>query len=218
MRITQRPPYKGHWAQLAAGRSFQYRRAGTALAVVPGGGTVYLGSANGGVFKSTNAGANWIPIFDDTGVFSIGALALHPSNPNVVYCGTGEANASVDSYDGAGLYRTVDAGLTWQHLGLTETARIARVAVDPVNPNRVFVAAMGTQFSTGPHRGLYRSEDAGQSWTRVLFLNDSTGVCDVVIHPAHPETVYAATWERVRQYNYRRAFGPSCGIGAAATA
>jgi photosystem II stability/assembly factor-like uncharacterized protein len=95
---------------------------------------------------------------------------------------------------------------------LTETARIGRIAVDPSNPSRIFVAAMGKQFSTGPHRGLYRSENGGQTWTKVLFLNDSTGVADVVINPAHPETVFAATWERVRRPTYRRAYGPGCGI------
>ena len=184
----------------------------TALAVAPGGATVYLGSANGGVFKSTDSGTNWTPIFDQTGVSSIGALALDPTNPYVVYCGTGEANASVDSYDGNGVYKSTDAGATWQPMGLAETRRIGRVAVDPSNPNRVFVAAMGTQFSTGPHRGLYRSLDAGLSWTKVLFVNDSTGVSDVVINPAHPETVFCATWERVRHPTYRRAYGPGCGI------
>jgi photosystem II stability/assembly factor-like uncharacterized protein len=184
----------------------------TALAVAPGGVTVYLGAANGGVFKSTNSGVNWTPIFDDYGVYSIGALALDPADPGVLYVGTGEANASVDSYDGAGLFRTRDGGQGWELLGLAETARIGRVAVDPGNPDRIFVAAMGTQFSTGPDRGLYRSEDGGASWTKVLFLNDSTGVCDVAINPAHPETVFCASWERVRHNTYRRAYGPGCGI------
>ncbi len=184
----------------------------TALAVAPGGNTVYLGAAAGGVFKSTNGGVNWAPVSDAIGTFSVGALALEPGNPSVVYCGTGEANSSVDSYDGSGLYRSLDAGGTWSHLGLTETRRIGRVAVDPSNPQRIFVAAMGAQFSTGPDRGLYRSENGGASWTKVLFVNDSTGACDVVVNPAHPETVFAATWERVRRSTYRRAFGPGCGI------
>lgn len=186
----------------------------TALAVSPSGFTVYLGSANGGVFKSTDAGVNWTPIFDGQAgtAFSIGALAFDPSNLNKVYVGTGEANASVDSYDGYGLYRTVDGGQTWSWLGLSATARIARVAVDPQDSARIFVAAMGTQFSTGPDRGLYRSEDYGKTWTKVLYVSDSTGVCDVVLNPAHPETLYCATWERVRHYTYRRAFGPECGV------
>ena len=184
----------------------------TAVVAEPGGATVYLGAAGGGVFKSTNSGTNWTPVFDELGVYSIGALAMDPSNSNVVYVGTGESNSSVDSYDGAGVFRTEDGGATWTSLGLAETARIARVAVDPTNPQRLFVAAMGTQFSTGPDRGLYRSEDGGASWTRVLFVSDSTGCCDVAINPAHPDTVFCATWERVRRLTYRRAYGPECGV------
>jgi photosystem II stability/assembly factor-like uncharacterized protein len=184
----------------------------TALAVVPGGNTVYLGAANGGIFKSVNAGVNWTPVFDNLAVYSIGALALQPGTSNVVYAGTGEANASVDSYDGAGLFRTSDGGTSWQFLGLESTRRIARVAIDPTNTNRVFVAAMGTQFSTGPDRGLYLSENGGTAWSRVLFVNDSTGVCDVAINAVHPDTVFATSWERIRKPSYRRAYGAGCGI------
>lgn len=184
----------------------------TALAVAPGGTTVYLGSANGGVLKSTNSGLNWAPVTDRNSFFSIGALAMHPSNPEIVYCGTGEANGSVDSYDGNGLWRTSNGGESWKPLGLAATGRIAGVAIDPSNPNHLLVAAMGRQFSTGPDRGLYRSLDGGVTWTKPLFVNDSTGVCDVVFNPLHPETVFAATWERVRRYTYRRAFGPGCGV------
>ncbi len=184
----------------------------TALAAVPGGATVYLGSANGGVLKSVNAGVNWTPMTDRYSFFSIGALALHPSEPEVVYCGTGEANGSVDSYDGNGLWRTSDGGASWQSLGLATTGRIAEVAIDPNNTDHLLVAAMGRQFSTGADRGLYRSLDRGKTWTKTLFVNDSTGVCDVVFNPQHPETVFAATWERVRRYTYRRAFGPGCAV------
>jgi len=186
----------------------------TALAVAPGGTTIYLGAANGGVFKSTNSGVNWTPVLDGWGweTFSIGAIALDPTDANVVYVGTGEANNAADTYDGNGVLRSTDAGQTWNSLGLGGTARIARIAVDPANPSRIFVAAMGTQFSTGPNRGLYRSEDGGQSWEQVLFVSDSTGATDVLVNPVHPETVYCATFERVRHYTYRRAYGPECGI------
>jgi hypothetical protein len=184
----------------------------TALAVTPGESAIYAAAANGGVFKSVNGGVNFLPVFDASGIYSLGALALDPGNPNTVYAGTGEANSSVDSYDGAGLFRSLDGGGVWSYLGLEETRRIARVAVDPQNSSRIFVAAMGSQFSTSPDRGLYRSEDGGTSWSKVLFVSDSTGACDVVVNPAHPDTVYCATWERVRRYTYRRAYGPECGI------
>jgi photosystem II stability/assembly factor-like uncharacterized protein len=186
----------------------------TALAVVPGGATIYLGSANGGVFKSVNSGANWAPITDGlaSASFSIGALELDPNNSSRLYVGTGEANSANDSYDGNGLYRSPDGGVSWEWLGLAETRRIARVVVDPSNSNRIYVAAMGTQYSTNPDRGLYRSENGGTSWEKVLFVSDSTGACDVIVNPAHPETVFCATWERVRHNTYRRAFGPECRI------
>lgn len=184
----------------------------TALAALPGGQTVYLGSANGGVFKSVNGGINWVPLTDATPIMSVGALALDPFDSQTLYVGTGEANGSVDSYDGNGLWRTRDGGVTWEPVGLAATARIAQVAIDPQNPQHLLVAAMGRQFSTGPDRGLYRSTDGGASWTKVISVNDSTGACDVVFNPLHPDTVYAATWERVRRPTYRRAFGPGGGI------
>src|SRR6185295_18753292 len=112
------------------------------------------------------------------------------------------ANAAVDSYDGNGVFRTTDGGATWTSLGLGATRRIGAIEVDPSNSDRIYVAAMGSQFSTGPDRGLYRSEDGGANWTKVLFVNDSTGVIDIAINPVHPETVYCATWERVRHYTY----------------
>jgi photosystem II stability/assembly factor-like uncharacterized protein len=184
----------------------------TALASVPGGVTVYLGAANGGVFKSTDSGTHWTPIFDMFGEYSIGALALAPGSSTTLYVGGGEANGSVDSYDGHGVFRTTDGGVTWESLGLAATARIARIAVDPLDPNHLLVATMGRQFSTGPDRGLYRSLDGGATWTRVLAVNDSTGASDVVFNPIHPDTVYAATWERVRRSTYRRAYGPGTGV------
>src|SRR5439155_15687676 len=137
-------------AALAWQQAGPYNTGGriTALAVTPGAATIYIGSANGGVFKSTNAGVNFTPVFDAVGVVSIGALALDRGNPAALYVGTGEANSSGDSYDGAGLFRSTDGGVSWTGLGLEQTRRIARVAVDPLNTSRIFVAAMGTQFTT----------------------------------------------------------------------
>jgi hypothetical protein len=182
----------------------------TALAV--DGATTYLGAANGGVWKSGNAGVNWTCVTDGMGMTSVGALAADPSTPGTIWCGTGESNSSVDSYDGNGLWRSTDSGGSWSYVGLAATARIARVVVDPVNPAHVLVAAMGRQFSSGPDRGLYRTLDGGATWNQVLFVNDSTGVTDVVMNPVHPDTMYCATWERLRRATYRRASGPGSGI------
>ncbi len=184
----------------------------TALDAVPGGASVYLASANGGVFKSVNSGVNWTPISDGMPFFSIGALAIDPNDNDLVYVGTGEANAATDSYDGDGLWRWNEAAQSWTHLGLDATARIGRIAIDSQNSNRIYVAAMGHLFSTDSNRGLYRSEDGGQTWSQVLYVNDSTGVTDVAVNPAHPETVFVATWECLRRPTYRRAYGPDCGI------
>lgn len=184
----------------------------TALAVAPGGTTLYLGAAHGGVWKSDNSGANWAPISDVEGMSSIGALAMDPADPLTVWCGTGEANGSVDSYDGNGIWRTRDGGATWKHMGLAASGRISSVVVDPQDSQHILVGVMGRQFSTGPDRGLYRSTNGGASWTRVLFVNDSTGVGDIVVNPVHPDTMFCATWERVRRNTYRRAYGPGCGI------
>lgn len=184
----------------------------TALAAGPSGFPLYLGSANGGVWKSTNGGANWTCVTDAKSFASIGALAVDPSNSSTVWVGTGEANGSVDSYDGNGLWLSTDAGATWNSRGLATAGRIGAVVVDPQDPQHVLVGVMGRQFSTGPDRGLYRTLDGGATWNKVLFVSDSTGVCDVVINPVHPDTVWCATWERVRHDTYRRAFGPECGI------
>jgi len=183
----------------------------TALAVGPSG-TIYLGAANGGVWKSVDAGVNWTNLTDLASITSVGAVAVDPSAPTTVWCGTGEANSSVDSYDGNGIWRSGDGGATWVNAGLTATGRIARVLVDPANSNHVLVAAMGHQFSTGPDRGLYQTLDGGVTWTNVLYVNDSTGVNDVVMNPVHPDTMYCATWERLRRNTYRRSSGPGSGI------
>ncbi len=184
----------------------------TAVDAPPGGVPAYLGSANGGVWKSTDGGAVWTCVTDPQSFASIGAVAVDPSDPSTIWVGTGESNGSVDSYDGNGVWRSGDGGATWEPRGLSFAGRIGAVVVDPHDPQHVLVGVMGRQFSTGPDRGLYRTLDGGDTWARVLYVSDSTGVCDVVINPVHPDTVWCATWERVRRNTYRRAYGPECGI------
>lgn len=168
----------------------------TAIAVDPHDPDhVWLGAAAGGVFESHDAGNTWTPVFDDQPVLTVGAIAAHPTDSNIVYVGTGEANGSSYSYDGNGVYKTVDGGATWQHVGLAETRRIGRIAIDPVDPQRVFVAAAGAVFSPDGFRGVYRSTDGGATWARVLFVAPTAGAIDVAIDPSNPARIYAAIWE-----------------------
>lgn len=176
--------------------------------------TFYVAAASGGVFKSTDQGASWVPIFDEQPTLSIGALTLDPTNPDVIYVGTGEVNGGGGSltYGGSGVYKSTDAGQTWRALGLEKTRHIGRVFVDPTNPQRVFVAAMGNLFSANPERGLYRSEDGGTTWEQVLFLSDQTGSVDVFLHATNPDVVYTVMWQRVRTLTQRAYGGEEGGI------
>lgn len=173
---------------------------------------IYIGAADGGVLRSDDGGGTWTALFDDQPSLSIGALAIHPNDPDLVYVGTGEANTSGDSYDGDGIYRTTDGGTSWEHLGLTETRHIGRIAIDPLHPDTLHVAAAGALFSTNPERGIYRSIDGGQSFTLVHSVTDSTAGIDVAVNPQNPNVVYAAMWERIRRPHVRRVGGPSSGI------
>jgi len=160
--------------------------------------TYYVATAAGGIFKTSNHGTTWESIFDNEVTSSIGDIAIAPSNPNVVYVGTGEANNRQSSSWGYGMYRSEDAGKTWTHLGLEKTQHIGRVVVDPTNPDTVYVAALGRLWGPNPERGLYKSTDGGKTWTLSLFINDDTGVTDVVMDPSDPNTLYAAAYTRRR--------------------
>ncbi len=175
---------------------------------------LYVGSASGGIFKTTDDGKTWIPIFDVATNLSIGDMALVPSDEQIIYVGTGEANAGGGSiaYDGDGVYKSMDAGNSWMHLGLSQIGGIGRVLVHPQNPDKCYVGAMGRLFENNADRGLYRTEDGGVNWEQILFINDSTGIIDMVIHPDHPDTLYAAAWERVRRVNRLTYGGPHSGI------
>jgi photosystem II stability/assembly factor-like uncharacterized protein len=173
---------------------------------------LYAAAATGGVFTSADRGRTWTPIFDEQALLTIGDLALDPSDPDVIYVGTGEANGGHNNFAGGGLYKSEDGGASWRFMGLGETVSIGRVVVDPSNPKRVFAAALGSYFAPTPERGLYRSEDGGESWTRVLAVNDSTGVIDVVIRPDDPNTIFAATWQRVRRVSGSFLYGEGSAV------
>ncbi|MBI5058986.1 T9SS type A sorting domain-containing protein [candidate division KSB1 bacterium] len=172
----------------------------------------YIGSASGGIFKTVNNGASWTPIFDDQPTQSIGALAIDVARPDTIYVGTGEPNSAGFSYFGTGLYRTPDAGATWEHLGLAETRYISRVVIDPQDPASLWVAALGELYAESEVRGVYHSTDMGVSWSRVLYVNDSTGASDLVIHPENSQILYAATWQRLRSPERRVVGGVGSGI------
>ncbi|MCD6161240.1 MAG: T9SS type A sorting domain-containing protein [candidate division Zixibacteria bacterium] len=175
-------------------------------------GLIYTGAALGGVFKSEDAGNSWACISDDVPSLSVGDIAIDPNDPDVLYFGTGEANSSGDSYAGTGIYSTNNGGLSWEFLGLPESRHIGRIAIDPTNTDRIFVAAMGALFNTNPERGIYRTTNAGESWQQVLYVSDSTGAIDVVINPIDPNIIYAAMWERIRGPEDRRVGGLNSGI------
>src|SRR5215212_10029729 len=141
----------------------------------------YIGVCNGGVWKTTDAGRTWKPIFDDQPTGSIGALAVAPSDPNIIYAGSGEGLQRPDLSVGDGVYKSIDAGKTWTHLGLRDGQQIPQIAVDPRNPNRLFVAVLGHPYGPNPERGLYRSTNGGQSFEKVLGKDENTGASDVHI-------------------------------------
>jgi photosystem II stability/assembly factor-like uncharacterized protein len=173
-----------------------FRGGRTVAAVgVPGQPNVfYIGVSNGGVWKTTDAGRVWTPIFDAQPTQSIGALAVAPSDPRVLYAGSGEGLQRPDLSVGDGIYKSTDGGATWQHLGLRDGQQITALRVDPRDPQRVFAAVLGHPYGPNAERGVFRSTDGGQSWERVLFRDQDTGAADVVLDPADPRTLYADLW------------------------
>ena len=158
--------------------------------------TFYIGMCNGGVWKTTDAGRTWKPIFDDQSTGSIGWVAVAPSDPNILYVASGEGLPRPDLSVGNGIYKSTDAGATWTHLGLRDAQQIPKLAIDPRNPNRIFVAALGHPYGPNDERGIFRSIDGGQTFERVLFKNADTGGKDVDIDPSNPDIVYATMWEQ----------------------
>ncbi|MBW8877019.1 MAG: hypothetical protein JF614_18800 [Acidobacteria bacterium] len=173
---------------------------------------LYVGAATGGVWKSTNGALTFTPIFDDQPVHSIGAVTINQAHPDIVWVGTGEGNVRNSASIGNGVYRTLDGGKTWAHLGLDKTERIPRIVLHPGNPNVAWVAALGQEWGENPDRGVYKTLDGGKTWRKVLYVDERTGAADLVIDPTNPEKLFAAMWDYRRWPWGFRSGGPGSGL------
>jgi photosystem II stability/assembly factor-like uncharacterized protein len=203
----------------SAAAQLRYRYIGpvgnrvSAVAGIPGDPTTYYaGAASGGLWKSTDGGVNWTSIFDDFKVSSIGALAVAPSNANIVWAGTGEPHIRSHVTVGNGVYKSTDAGRTWKLMGLEESGRVGRIAIHPTNPDIVYIAAQGHSYGPQQQRGVFRTRDGGTTWERVLFVDENTGAIDIVMDPSNPNKLFAATWQLLIRTWGRESGGPGSGI------
>jgi photosystem II stability/assembly factor-like uncharacterized protein len=175
--------------------------------------TIYAASRNGGIWKTTNAGTTWQHIFDEQNVLSIGCIAVAPSNENIVWVGTGDASMTRISYPGDGIYKSIDSGNTWSKMGMADSEHIARIVIDPRNPDIVYAAVMGHEFSANEERGVFKTTDGGKTWNKILYLDEKTGAIDLVINRQRPEILYAALYEKQRlPWKMDFGGGPESGI------
>jgi photosystem II stability/assembly factor-like uncharacterized protein len=173
---------------------------------------IYLATASGGLWKTTNSGITWFPIFDNEAVSTIGDVTLAPSDPSIVWVGTGEQNNRQSSSWGNGVYKSTDAGKTWQNMGLKDSHHIGRIVIHPANPNVVYVAALGKLWGPNAERGVYKTSDGGKTWTQSLKINDDTGVVDIAMDPESPDILYAAAYQRRRTPFGFNGGGPGSGL------
>ncbi|HYW74473.1 MAG TPA: hypothetical protein VE961_25845, partial [Pyrinomonadaceae bacterium] len=185
----------------------------TSIAGVPGQPYIYYaGSASGGVFKTIDGGIHWDPVFDAQPVSSIGSLAIAASDPNTVWAGTGEAWIRSHISVGQGIYKSTDAGKSWQLMGLEKTGRIGHVVIDPRNPDIVMACAVGHAYGPQQERGVFRTTDGGKTWDRVLFTDENSGCSDLVMDPSNPKTLFAGMWPLVMHTWGRSSGGPGSGL------
>jgi len=173
---------------------------------------IYVGTASGGLWKSTSGGIKWEPIFDKEVTASIGAVAIQQSNPSVIWAGTGEGNPRNSLNGGYGIYKSLDGGKTWKSMGLEKTRHIHRVIIDPTNPDVVYVGAIGSPWGIHPERGVYKTTDGGKTWKKILFVNNKTGVADLVMDPSNPNKLIAAMWEHKRDPWFFKSGGKGSGL------
>ena len=173
---------------------------------------MYVGTASGGLWKSTSGGIKWESIFDSEVTASIGAVAIQQSNPSVLWVGTGEGNPRNSLNGGYGIYRSLDAGRSWQLMGLEETRHIHRIIIDPTDPNTIYVGAIGSPWGEHPQRGVFKTTDGGETWEKILFANNRTGVADMVMDPTNPNKLLVALWEHKRDPWFFNSGGPGSGL------
>ncbi len=173
---------------------------------------ILTGFARGGIWKTNDGGANWAPVFDDNTYLAIGHIAFAPSDPSIVYAGTGDPNISGYPGIGNGLFKSTDGGDSWTYIGLESQRIISRIAVHPTDPNTLYVACMGLPFERNSDRGLYKSTDGGQHWEKILFVSEQAGIIDLVMHPQNPDILYAAGWDRIRTNQESTVSGPGARI------
>ncbi len=186
-----------------------------AVTGVPGDtATAYFGAVGGGVWKSPNAGVTWEPIFDSQPIASIGAIAVAPSNRNVIYVGTGESDIRSALSSGDGVYKSTDGGKSWTNIGLRDTRQISRIVVDPQNADVVYVAALGHAYGPNPERGVFKSTDGGATWTKTLYKGPDIGASDLSIASANPAVLFAGMWQTHRPpwTTYAPVDGPGGGL------
>ncbi|MDG1573421.1 hypothetical protein OZ410_13915 [Robiginitalea sp. M366] len=173
---------------------------------------MYVGTASGGLWKSSSGGIKWEPVFDEEVTASIGAVAIQQSNPSVVWVGTGEGNPRNSLNGGYGVYRTLDGGKSWQRMGLEQTRHIHRIIIDPTDPNTVYVGAIGSPWGEHPERGVFKTTDGGKTWKKILFVNNKTGVADMVMDPTNPNKLLVGMWEHRRWPWFFESGGPGSGL------
>jgi len=177
--------------------------------------TFYVAGATGGLWKTVNAGTTFVPLWEQAPISSLGDVAIAPSNPRIVWLGTGEEDSRNSVQPGYGVYKSTDGGVTWQSMGLEKTQHIGRILVHPTNPDVVWVAALGALWTTNPERGLYKTTDGGKSWTLSKFISDKAGFVDLAMDPRNPDVLYAASWERIRKGHYLKAAARAARSGRA---
>jgi photosystem II stability/assembly factor-like uncharacterized protein len=200
--------------------SFRWRQIGPAnmsgritdVEGIPGSSTFYVAAAAGGIWKTTNHGVTFRPVFDNERVISMGDIAIAPSDTSIVWAGTGEEDSRNSISPGGGVYKSTDGGRSWRLMGLEDSQAIGRIVVHPTNPDVVYVAALGHPWGFNPERGIYKTTDGGTTWRRVKFISDRAGFVDLVMHPRDPNTLYASSWERVRGPYFLKSGGPGSAL------